>query len=203
MSLVTSPPVQPELAADLARRLGVILAALAAVVARRFLRVPGRMGLIVPLWRWLTHAARRFERAALRPARPARPAGARRKVEAPDLARPRLPGSRGWMVRELGWEAAGYASQLGHLLAEPEMQALMLASPAVARMLRPLCRVLGVDPMPAALQVAKPAPVPKAVRPKRVRVAPSARAIDEALSVAGCEGFQRRPADDWMWPRRR
>jgi len=77
------------------------------------------------------------------------------------------------------------------------------ASPAVARVLRPLCRVLGVQPMPAALLAVKAAPVAPVARPKRVRVRRSARAIREALSVEGCEGFKNRPAGDWMWPRRR
>ena len=210
MSVVTISPGQPEIAADLARRLGLILGALAAVVARRFLKVPGRMELIVPLWRWLTHAARRFEQAALRPVRPARAPGARARgaqtrtaVGTAKVARVRLPSAQGWMVRALGWEAAGHASQLGHLLTDPEMQALMAASPAVARVLRPLCRVLGVQPMPAALLVVKAAPVAPVERPKRVRVQRSARAIREALSVEGCEGFKNRPAGDWMWPRRR
>ena len=190
---------------ELARRMGLILGALAAVVARRFLKVPGRMELIVPLWRWLTHAARRFEQAALRPVRTAQTRGpqTRTAVGTAKVARVRLPSAQGWMVRALGWEAVGHASQLGHLLTDPEMQALMAASPAVARVLRPLCRVLGVQPMPAALLVVKAAPVVPVARPKRVRVRRSARAIREALSVEGCEGFKNRPAGDWMWPRRR
>jgi len=205
MSDVTTSPGQPEIAADLARRLGLILGALAAVVARRFLKVPGRMELIVPLWRWLTHAARRFEQAALRPVRTAQTRGpqTRTAVGTAKAARVRLPSAQGWMVRALGWEAVGHASQLGHLLTDPEMQALMAASPAVARVLRPLCRVLGVQPMPAALLAVKAAPVAPVARPKRVRVRRSARAIREALSVEGCEGFKNRPAEDWMWPRRR
>ena len=41
-------------------------------------------------------------------------------------------------VRELGWEASGFRSQLEHLLAEPGMQALMAKVPGVGRVLRPI-----------------------------------------------------------------
>ena len=57
---------QPS-ALELARRLAVILAAIGAVVARRFLRDPQFHTMIVPLWTWLGRAGRRFERAVLRP----------------------------------------------------------------------------------------------------------------------------------------
>jgi hypothetical protein len=52
-----------SLAPDFARRLGVILLGLAALVARRFLRDPFRARLILPLWTRLTRAAQRLDRA--------------------------------------------------------------------------------------------------------------------------------------------
>ena len=83
----------------------------------------------------------------------------------------RLPSGRGWLVRALGYEAAGYGSQLAALLAEPELQALLLAAPAAGRILRPLCRMLGVEPVGALAPVAADAPVQaRRVRPKRVRI---------------------------------
>jgi len=54
---------------------------------------------------------------------------------------------RGWLVR-LVPEAAVCTSQLEHLLADPEMAAMALASPPMARLLRALCRMLAVDPSP-------------------------------------------------------
>ena len=54
-------PVQ-ALAPDLARRVGLIVAGLAALVAHRFLREPRLASLIVPLWTRLTRTARRFDR---------------------------------------------------------------------------------------------------------------------------------------------
>ena len=53
-----------------------------------------------------------------------------------------------------GVACAGCGCQLRALLAEPEMVALLAASPRAVRTLKPLCRMLGVDlPLP-------PAPVP-------------------------------------------
>ncbi|MBC7637831.1 MAG: hypothetical protein H7251_19775, partial [Acetobacteraceae bacterium] len=62
-----TPPLTPLIAApELARRFGAILAGLAALVARRFLRMPHLVGLTVLLWTQLGRAARRFERAVTR-----------------------------------------------------------------------------------------------------------------------------------------
>jgi hypothetical protein len=57
------------------------------------------------------------------------------------------------------------ASQLRHLLADPEMTALIQAAPQAGRLLRPLCRNLGVE-LPPCLQ-----PPPRPPRP--ARAAPS------------------------------
>ncbi len=69
-----------------------------------------------------------------------------------------------WLRGMLGWEAA-YGSELQYLLKLPEMHALIRAAPQVGRLLRPLCRMLGVVPDPAILP-----PPPKRTR----RTAPSA-----------------------------
>jgi hypothetical protein len=56
-----------------------------------------------------------------------------------------------WLVRRRGWVlrlaplAAESGAYLLHLLHDPEMQALAAASPPVARMLRRLCWMLGVE----------------------------------------------------------
>lgn len=154
---------------------------LAGVVARRFLKDPRLLGLIGPLWRRLTRIARRFEGAATRPAR--RPTARRGKAAVATTVANRLPGGRGWLVRELGWEAAGYASQLAHLLAEPEMQALIAAAPRVGRVLRPVCRMLGYEL----------AAVPQMVAP--VLAAPVLVAPILVASVLGVA--QPLPPPDW------
>ena len=78
-------------------------------------------------------------------------------------ARVRLPGGRGWLVRALGWEVVAFGSQLEALIAEPEMQALLARVPAAGRLLRPLCRMLGVSPVGVVV------PRGAAVRKPRVR----------------------------------
>ena len=88
----------------------------------------------------------------------------------------RFPSGPAWLVGILGYHAAGYASQLQHLLHDPAALAILAAAPpaalkAAGRTLRPLCRLLGV-PLPPALQpVAKP-PTPRFPRPKPARLPP-------------------------------
>ncbi len=99
-----------------------------------------------------------------RPAPAASPDAALPKT--PPRPRERLPEKPGWLVRIVGPRAA-YGPELERLLAGAEMQALIRAAPQVGRLLRPLCRMLGVVPDPAIL----PPPPP---RPPRVRPAPPA-----------------------------
>lgn len=75
---------------------------------------------------------------------------ARRAVVSPVVAavvaRPmRLwPVQWAWLVRMIGWQAAGIGGQLQHVLGQPEMVALLRASPQARRLLRPICRMLAV-----------------------------------------------------------
>ncbi len=154
MNTCTAPSPLSADAAELVRRLGMILAGLAALVAARFLRNPRLIGLIGPLWRRLTHVASRIERAM------ARPLGARAKRVRRDTPSPKrpaqLPQGRGWLVRELGYEAVGFGLQLQHLLTEPAMQAALATMPAAAAILRPVCRMLGMERPVAQSVVAAP-----------------------------------------------
>ncbi|MBC7634406.1 MAG: hypothetical protein H7251_02265 [Acetobacteraceae bacterium] len=177
-----------DCAPELAPRLAGILLGVAALVARRFLREPRLVALIGPVWRWLSRAAGRFERSAtaafgVRAERAARDPGARvRKVGAI-----RLPTQRGWLVRELGWEAAGYGSQLAHLLAEPEMQALIVAMPGVGRVLRPLCRMLGYDLAAVTMMVAPAATLAVAAE-EAAQITPQIWPRDDAVGLDGVIG---------------
>ena len=76
-----------------------------------------------------------------------------------------LPRRFGWLVDLVGYQAAGRGSQLAHLLADPEMVALVHDVPQARRILAPLCRMLGVT-----LEGARAV--------KRVRVRPVARLAD-------------------------
>jgi hypothetical protein len=151
-------PVQ-AFAPDFARRFGLIMAALAAIVARRFLREPRFAALIVPLWTRLTRAARRFERlmarlAAGRPARPRRPGHGGPHTSAA------LPTGRFWLIRALGHEAAACASQLEALLAEPAAAELLALAPAAGRILRPIARMLAIGAVMPRRRPARAAPAP-------------------------------------------
>ena len=152
-------PVQ-AFAPDFAHRLGIILAALAALIARRFLREPRLAALIVPLWSRLQRAARRFERLMARLA-----AGKLRKPHRSGPSGPHataLPAGRGWLIRALGPEAAPYATQLETLLAEPAAAGLLAAIPAARRIVHPIARLLAIG---AFAPRPRPAPAPAAASP--------------------------------------
>ena len=158
---------------ELARRLTVILRPLAALAAAEFLRRPKLAGLILVLWHRLTHVARRFAqvKAATATRRPAR---ARKAPVARPQVMARLPTGRGWLVQSLGYQAANYASQLEHLLAQPEMRAAIDAAPGFGRVLRPVCWMLGIA---------------------RSRATATAE-----LVVAAGDGAVARPAEEPAWP---
>jgi hypothetical protein len=184
-------PVQ-ALAPDLARRVALIVAGLAALVAHRFLRDPRLVSLIVPLWTRLTRTARRFDHLMARLAANRLP-----KLRPPRLRRPKpgtaqatpLPTGHGWLIRALPQEAAVYAAQLESLLAEPGVADLLAASPAAGRILRPLGRMLGLHAL-----------APKRTRPKRpTEAAPPHAAIPQPPSDPSY-----RPSAKWPrahWPR--
>jgi hypothetical protein len=173
-------PASPILsrAPDFAARLGVILASLAALIARRFLRDPFHAALIGPLWRRLTHAARRLDRAfarlaaglplAPKPRRPGAPTSASPHPGGPH-PRPVLPTRRGWLAAALGPEAVAYASQIESLLAEPAAADALARSLAARRTLAPIRRMLGLAAFrprqPRARVRPQPPPAPAAPRP--------------------------------------
>ena len=161
------------------QRLTTILAALAALVAARLLHHPTLARQIIPLWTYITHLPHRIERTLTHPPRPRHPRPPREDPEPEDSEpasetdqpvprRPRwhLPTSKIWLIRVLGWEAAGYASQLRCLLAEPGAQAILAACPAAQRRLLPLVHILipshWDNPFPCTL---RPIPRPRAQRP--------------------------------------
>ena len=167
--MATAPPIPVQaFAPDFARRFGLILAALVALVSRRLLREPRLALLIVPLCTRLRRAARRFERlmarlAAGTPPRPhhSGPGGSHPSGTA-------LPTGRGWLIRVLGYEAAGYASQLQALLAEPAAASLLAATPKAGRILRPLSRLLAIGAFTFRSRPARVAPAPAAEPPWKI-----------------------------------
>ncbi len=142
----------PPASADrLASVIDLLCRVVAAQIAGRRLAGP----LIILIWRRLRRIGNRCavvaarlqagklrRRAVLRP-RPALPAA---RPTRPCRPRP-LPHGFAWLVRMVP-DTAGGASQLCHLLTQPDMQALIAAAPQVGRPLRSLCWMLGVRPPP-------------------------------------------------------
>ena len=154
-----SPPLHTALharslhamAPELAGRVGMILDNLKALIAARFLKIPFLLPLLMPLWKRLNRIQRRLRRAmelhglVRKPRTPsaAEPARARVRIEVTvPLPQPCLPRRFGWLIAALGWEAAGYASHLEHLLSEPDVAAMLAACPRARRVLRPVAHML-------------------------------------------------------------
>jgi hypothetical protein len=173
-------------APDLARQVGLVLGGLCTAIAQ----AQGSAGtsllraLIVLAWGRVNRTRHRLQRLLARvaagwlpsPTAPRAPVVAdpaaprRRRVGAPALGR--LPRARAWLVRMVGYHAAGRGSQLEHLLTDPAMAEFLAAVPSAARMLRPLCRTLGIAP--PVLGFPRP-PDPRPAKPARQkRAAPSA-----------------------------
>ena len=64
---------------------------------------------------------------------------------------PRLPSRNGWLLH-LVQPAAQHAGHLHTLVASPEMAELLAAAPQAIRILRPLLKMLGIQPFPPILR---------------------------------------------------
>ena len=96
-----------------------------------------------------------------------KPAAARRR--APPLSHAvRVPSRRGWLTG-LSLNINGAGSHLQYMLYDPEMQALLAASPRLIALLRPLCRMLSVE-FPPGILPPPPPRAPRKPRPRRWRV---------------------------------
>ncbi len=103
------------------------------------------------------------------------------------------PGRFAWLVRDVGWEAAGVGSQLRAVLETPEMVAFLAACPEAARLLRPVCRMLAIE-----TQVLRPGVACDAGPVRDARVRARVRAPVETLDLGrvpiprGVMGWVRR-----------
>ncbi len=153
MDLNYVPPTMVE-PTNLPERVATILNGLRDLAARHAVRNWVLIPVTVLFSAYLGSVIRRFTALAARVAagtmrlRPPRP-------KRPDIARdrgppkPRLPSRVGWVIEWLGYHAMGRSSQLRHLFTDdPEMVALMAASPQGGRIFRPLCRMLRIEPGP-------------------------------------------------------
>jgi hypothetical protein len=140
-------------------------------------RHPASVAVMLLLWPYLQRVARRFE-ALVRRIEAGLPVGTRAaslvpRVRSSRLRRPGLPTSFAWLIRLVPYHAACVGGQVRYLLVKPEMAALFIAAPQVARIFRPLCRMLAVAPGPD---------LPPGLIKKRVRREKQASALTPALS---------------------
>jgi hypothetical protein len=129
------------------------LTVLLVVVWGRIGRMRVRLERLIALWRAGMLPQTRAPRAGM----------ARVGVRAPPSALPRAPA---WLVAAVA-EAAGFGAQLEQMLSQDECVEFLAAVPQARRILRPLCRMLGVGVKPGkarrprpvwALPMAAPAP---------------------------------------------
>ncbi|HET9147406.1 MAG TPA: hypothetical protein VFN77_05115 [Acetobacteraceae bacterium] len=139
---------------SLAGHFALIIEGMCQIIARRVgLGLAGP--LIILIRARLRRYAARFAHATTTPYRPSKPRPNRLRPSRPHP----LPRRKAWLLRLVPETASG-ASQLRHFLADPELAALLAADPRFNRILRPLCRMLGIRA--ASLHPAKAAPPPDA-----------------------------------------
>jgi hypothetical protein len=140
-------------------------------------------------WRSNTLPAPRPPRPAKRPACP--PAAPH-----PRTRHPSLPRAFAWVNRRIP-ESSPSSGQLHTLLAEPDTRALVEAAPQAGRLLRPLCRALGVRPPPwlaLPTRLRKPHPrAPRVARPRRPSLNDPALRLQDYV-IAAARAWSRRSA---------
>jgi hypothetical protein len=140
-----------------------ILTGLRAVLAARAATDRALTALLVLVWSRLARLQTRLERlianwraGTLPTPRPSR-AGQPRKP----TPKPYLPTTPAWLIARVQ-DAAPFGSQLQHALSDPDLAAFLAAAPQAGRLLRPLCRMLGVElpapPCAVSRGHAQPAP---------------------------------------------
>jgi len=172
-----------------AESFSLLMLGLKAVIAEVAAPDRSRTAFLVFVWGRLSHMVVRFEKlyarwraGTLPKARgPRPPRTPREEDDAKPRAKPlfHLPGGRMWLVRHVQ-KSAAFGSQLRHLLAtDPEIPAFLEACPQAGRILRPLCRALGVDlPAPYGVTIDHLVPIAprqRAPRPRAPRPAPQAK----------------------------
>ena len=152
--------------AALALRFAAIVHALCRAVAARGARGALAAPVVILLWLRLNRASKRIDSLAAR----LDAAGGTLPPPRPDRRRNRparrsktLPRRFAWLLRPIP-EATAAASQLRHLMADPACAALLEAEPRYGRILRPLCRHLGIRP-PPAIAPREPTPAPRRPKP--------------------------------------
>jgi hypothetical protein len=149
---------------------GNTLTPLLTLVSLRMRRMRNRLRALAARWRT----------GKLPKPRPSR-AGKPRKCS-PRGPLPKLPRGWGWLTRHVV-ECGQLRTQLENILADEDMATLLREAPQAGRILRPLCRMLGLDRIPEPLRPAKPKPRrPRPGPPRQPRTAAMRRFRQQLLS---------------------
>ena len=153
----------------LATLFGGILTALRAGLARHAGGQGARADRLMHLHRHLGRVVVRFERLFARfqagtlpsqtGAKPRPSRAGQAPTGGPAAERIRLPSGRLWLVPLAQPPAAVAASHLRHWMAHPDVEKFLAAAPQAGRILRPLCRMLGIEAspdVPASLNLPPP-----------------------------------------------
>jgi hypothetical protein len=158
-------------APDLGKYFATVMADMRAMVAHHFRRHPHLIPIVALFWNRLGRVTRRFERlmallAAGHLPQP-RPQPGR---TAPTRPKPPIPTAKGWLVRIMLHDGGACGSRIQHLMSQPGFSELLAICPAVGRVLRPLCHMLGLpNPTPRPRPARKPRH--RASNPNRERTA--------------------------------
>ena len=163
-----------------------ILSDLQAVIAVHAARNRALTVLLVALWGRIARMRTRLERLVALWRAGKLPAARAPRVRGTTQRQVRttqsFPASLGWLTRKLGYEAAVFGSQLRHLMTDAECAAFLEAVPQAGRILRPLLRMLSIDPLPEIIQIVR-------------RVVPVVAAeVVEMVGVVGSIGSQKMDA---------
>jgi hypothetical protein len=189
----------PSLPTGLMPRFALFINGIKQTIGEVILRRHEAVPLAMLLWDYLSDTLRRFAALHARfaagklPAapRPRRPAAEGVAAERPRAER-RPPGiPRGPVL--LTVFRAGFDEMLQALLDDPEMRALLAASPRAGRILRPLWRKLSPGPLPEVLRLP-----PKPKRPRLVRT--ESRGANPSPRPSPARGEGEVPRHGWRYP---
>ena len=170
MSAPPTPPTPAERFARCIRDLRDVIAAQGLAI-----RLPSPLILLV--WARIRRLAFRFAQSVANPPRPRKPRPANAKPRSPSEpiapGEPHLPTGYAWLRRLIPDHRINFCvGAIRDILENPEMAALIVATPTAGRALRPLCHILGI-PLPPNLRLP---PRPKPEKPAREpRSAPGPR----------------------------
>jgi hypothetical protein len=195
-----SAAVAPSLPTGLMPRFALFINGVKQTIGEVMLRRHEVVPIVLLLGHYLTGTLRRLAALHARFAAgklPAAPRARRPAAEGVAAERPRAerrpPGIPPGPVLLTVFQA-GFDGQLQALLDDPEMRALLAASPRAGRLLRPLWRKLSPGPLPEVLRLP-----PRPPRPKPTRAKPPVVARARTPRIARAKPSAPPPVTAGLW----